>query len=320
MEAMEIEVEQLADACASTGAVDVVAGLLTDETVQIAARSRNDVPGIKEAKFEAGSVTKTFVAFLLARLVLDGRVSLDERLGSVVHVEKEELGSITLGELASHSSGLPRLPPNLRGVDYDPANPYLSFGPDRLADALNATELHPKQFLYSNFGYGLLGAVLSRILGQPLRSALADLVFEPLGLSNSRLSVGSSPHQAEVVGNDAAGNPTSHWDFTEETAGCGALRTTIQDLLRYGAVMWDEEHANEAELLLAPRVDAGDGRWIGLAWWLRDTVVWHTGGTGGFGALLGFSPESRRAVAILTSSPHQVWRHLDQSALAYLVA
>jgi CubicO group peptidase (beta-lactamase class C family) len=116
-----------------------------------------------------------------------------------------------------------------------------------------------------------------------------------------------------------SGNPTSHWDFTEETAGCGGVRTTIGDLLRYSRAMLSASDTEEGKLLLTPVVDAGDGRrWIGLGWWLREPIAWHTGGTGGFGAFAGFNQRTQRAVALLASSPHQQWRSVDAMALAHL--
>lgn len=307
---------KLAAACASLGAVDAVAGCITDGSKETDSRSRDGFTGLQERAFEVGSITKTFVAFLLARLVLERTLSLGDPIGGFVDIGRREIAEIKLVELATHTSGLPRLPPNL-WEKADRRNPYAHFRMPQMAKALSTVSLERKEFSYSNFGFTLLGIALARAAGSQLSDALRIFVFEPLGLMSTQLVIDSGL-DGEVDGHDAAGEPTSHWNVTPETAGCCGVRSTVADLLRYASALSDDRLAAERSLMLAPRVEAGDGRSIGLAWWLRDDVVWHTGGTGGSGGLVGFSGNRRRCVAILTSSPHEVWRAADTQALRFL--
>jgi serine-type D-Ala-D-Ala carboxypeptidase/endopeptidase len=311
------DAEALADACAQAGAVDVAVACSASDLIESSCRSRDGLPNLDDRVFEVGSISKTFLAFALARSVLEGQVALDDPLRKFMAIEPSDIGSISLLELATHTSGLPRLPPNLR-VDYEPQNPYSRFGEHQLIEALSAAELGPKQFLYSNFAYGLLGVALATA-DQPLDTLMHNLVFERFGLRRTRLAIGTTGSGDDVDGHDAHGLVASHWDFTPETAGCGAVRSTVLDLLHYATALTHLDAA-ETELLLAPRVDAGDGRMIGLAWWRKGGVAWHTGGTGAFGGLIGLHLSTRRRLAILTSSPHEVWRAVDSLALDFLQA
>lgn len=307
---------KLATACAALGAVDAVVGCINDGLEETDSRSRDGVTGLQERAFEVGSITKTFVAFLLARLVLEGTLRLEDPIGAFVDIDRPEIAEIKIVELATHTSGLPRLPPNL-WENADRRDPYAHFRMPQMVEALSTATLERKEFSYSNFGFALLGIALARAAGSQLSDALRNFVFEPLGLMSTQLVIDSGL-DGEVDGHDAAGEPTSHWNVTPETAGCCGVRSTAADLLRYASALSDDGLAAERSLMLAPRVEATEGRSIGLAWWLRDDLIWHTGGTGGSGALVGFNASRRRCVAILTSSPHEVWRPADVQALQFL--
>lgn len=125
--------------------------------------SPGDAPA--DGRFEIGSVTKTMTAALLALLADDGALSLDDEVGRWLSAGPNS--GITLRQLATHTSGLPRLAPNMDLSTVDPANPYAGFGFGRAEEGLRqATAAAERPWLYSNFGYHLLGLVLERASGQ----------------------------------------------------------------------------------------------------------------------------------------------------------
>ena len=87
-----------------------------------------------DSLFEIGSISKTFTGLMLARMVAEGKVRLDEPVRELLPagtVEKPAVAEeITLLDLATHHSGLPRWPDNLRPAD--PANPFVDYGPQKL--------------------------------------------------------------------------------------------------------------------------------------------------------------------------------------------
>jgi CubicO group peptidase (beta-lactamase class C family) len=120
----------------------------------------------EDARFEIGSITKTMTAALLAGLVGDGVLALDDEIGRWLDAKPN--GNITLEQLATHTSGLPRLAPNQPTGE---ANPYRDFTAERAEEGLRtATRTPGAGHLYSNFGYQLLGVVLERASGQGTRT------------------------------------------------------------------------------------------------------------------------------------------------------
>ena len=116
-----------------------------------------------ETRFEIGSITKVLTHLLLAETIGQGKVKDDttiaDLLGSDFAFAQPEVGKITLRELATHSSGLPRLPRNM--VPVDALDPYKGFGDVALMNCLRdvrAKQPLRKGYAYSNFGGGPAGA------------------------------------------------------------------------------------------------------------------------------------------------------------------
>jgi Beta-lactamase len=141
----------------------VVAAACVDEAGAGIGVSPGDAPA--DGRFEIGSVTKTMTATLLALLAADGALSLDDEIGRWLSAGPNS--AITLRQLATHTSGLPRLAPTMDLSTIDLANPYAGFGFERAEEGLRqATAAPGGPWLYSNFGYHLLGLVLERASGQ----------------------------------------------------------------------------------------------------------------------------------------------------------
>ena len=178
----------------------------------------------EDARFEIGSITKTMTAALLASLVGDGVLALEDEIGR--WLEAGPNGNITLEHLATHTSGLPRLAPNQPTGE---ANPYRDFTAGRAEEGLRTVTRTPDAgFLYSNFGYQLLGLVLERASGQRYQDLLAERLLGPLGMTRS--GVGGAGGGTRLTGH-AGGKPAGHWDFA--LPGPGAVEATIGDLARY---------------------------------------------------------------------------------------
>ncbi len=171
-----------------------VVGVLEAGRTRVVAYGLGDGAAVAagDRMFEIGSISKVFTALLLAQMVDSGEVAEDQPIGSLFapeHALREPLASITLGELATHASGLPRLPkdlgPMLRAAFS--RDPYAGSTADAIfgsVAALAGADLGPKgRFAYSNLGVALLGQLLARRLGVDYETALRGRVFEPLGLA-----------------------------------------------------------------------------------------------------------------------------------------
>ena len=214
--------------------------------------------------YQIGSVTKVFTGLLLAREVVEGALSLDQPVSDLLpELAAVPAGSATLGSLASHTSGLPRLPPGLwrKALGTGRRDPYADIDGPALVAALRGVRLRRPggPAAYSNLGYGLLGHALAVHRATTYDAAVRDRITGPLGMADT----GCVPtDQSRVVpGTTRRGKPHPvAWGF-DALAGAGALWSTVDDLggLPAGAAGAARGPARRGDAALAPAA----GRWPG---------------------------------------------------------
>jgi D-alanyl-D-alanine-carboxypeptidase/D-alanyl-D-alanine-endopeptidase len=268
--------------------------------------------------FEIGSVSKVFTSLLLADMVNRKESTLDDPaskyLPENVKMPERSGKAITLLDLSTHSSGLPRLPSNLKLKD--PLNPYADYSVDDLYQFLSGYKL-PRdpgsEFEYSNLGAGLLGHLLAYGAGTDFESLIGTRITRPLSMPDTCITLSSSMKQRMATGHAATLAPVANWDLPT-LAGAGALRSSANDMLTFlEAFLGYKETplAPAMKAMLEVRRPAGQTK-IGLAWLIYPTdgreIAWHNGGTGGFRSFVGYDPKERIGVVVLsnTSTPSGV--------------
>jgi CubicO group peptidase (beta-lactamase class C family) len=273
----------------------------------------NGTPPDGDTVYEIGSVTKTFTATVLARAVLAGRLTLDTPVAQLLpgfKIPSRGGKEITLGELATQHSGLPRLPFNM--MPKDPANPYADYDAAKLKTFLAEYAL-PRDpgasYEYSNLGFGLLGYALAQFEHTTYGAMVGREILEPLGMTMSGTAFTDAMRAHLAAGHDETGKPAKNWDL-DALAGAGAIRSTANNMLRnLRANMGIDPSPLAAAMKLAqrPRSDMSKKMRIGLAWITTDKgIVWHNGGTGGYRSFLGFTADGRRGVVILANTAADV--------------
>ena len=275
--------------------------------------------------FEIGSITKTFTATLLAEAVQSGKVMLDEPVAKLLPdftIPSRDGKEITLADIATQHSGLPRMPDNFAPAD--PNNPYADYDTTRLKAFLAGYTL-PRdpgaQYEYSNLAFGLLGYALASSAHTDYGTLVREKIFDPLGMSESGTAFTAQMRAHLAPGHDALGKPVANWDMGA-LAGAGAIRSTGNDMLRYlKANMGINKTPLNAAMTLAhaPRLDSLPHMRIGLAWMTTDKgIVWHNGMTGGYASFIGFTADGTRGVVVLTNAMISVddlgFAALDDSA------
>jgi D-alanyl-D-alanine-carboxypeptidase/D-alanyl-D-alanine-endopeptidase len=253
--------------------------------------------------FELGSITKAVTGLLLADAVVRGEVELDTALADCLPGARP---GITLGDLAAHTAGLPRLPLALvrrTGVT-NRTDPYAGTTVDELVADLARVRLRRRRMRYSNFGAALLGQALAAGAGAPFEQLVEERVLRPLGIGE--LWARDAPAVAQP--HDRRGRPVPPWTFAAY-APAGCLRGTGRGALALSSACLQPPAAlaDAVALALTPRARRGPME-CGLGW-MRSPVArgtrmwWHNGGTHGSRSFTGFVPETGVAVAAVTNSP-----------------
>lgn len=291
--------------------------------------------------FEIGSVTKSFTAVLLALTVEQDLMRCDDPVCNLLPELANLPRTITPLRLATHTSGLPRLPFQffIRSWIKSPSNPYAGYTTTDLLAYLacygsqfDGEAAKDGSFRYSNLGFGLLGYILARKLDMPYEEAVTNQICDPLDMRDTRVTLAAGQRERLALPHGSWGGSTSQWDMAA-LAGAGALRSTAHDMLTFIAANLGRGparlvralsscHEMRSELADAQRRDRGAiGKWLksrmlgnipdpygaGAGWHLSrpepgsDTVHWHNGDTGGYRAFAGFVKARDVGVVLLSN-------------------
>jgi serine-type D-Ala-D-Ala carboxypeptidase/endopeptidase len=264
--------------------------------------------------FEIGSITKTLTATLLADMVAKKEVSLSAPIAtylpSHVKVPSRAGREITLLDLATHHSGLPRLPDGFSPADK--ANPYADFTVEKLYSFLSNHTLQRDigaGFDYSNVGMGLVAHILERAGRKGFEALIRERVLDPLRMDMTAITLTKDMVDWSVRGHGPGGAVVPHWYVGGGMAGAGGFRSTAEDLLKYLAANMGRADSPPSRAMRdahEKRVQINPRQSLGLAWYRQSvngrTIVGHTGGTAGFRTFIGFDPEKRVALVALTNS------------------
>ncbi|MFE5811760.1 serine hydrolase domain-containing protein [Streptomyces sp. NPDC056491] len=334
-------VQQTADRLARQHVVGAVVAAVSEDLVEIrgagsTGAGRGDAAPGPDTLFEIGSVTKAFTALALACMATAGTVGLDEPLGDLLadgtHVPSRGGRQISLQDLATHTSGLPRLP---RGMllqsllHPSTPDPYAGCTSDVLLSGLARTRLGAvpgKRFRYSNLGAGLLGPALARRAGTEYEALIVREICAPLGMTDTVVTVDDARAERLARGHSRRGRPTAPWHLAD-LAGAGGLRSTATDLVAFVRAQLDVGPV-PADLAAAIRLSRSVEHRrspfarVHLGWMAHrlhprqgaHLQIWHNGGTGGFSSFVGFDPEKRLGVIALGNTQ----RPVDRPALDLL--
>ena len=286
--------------------------------------------------FELGSMTKAFVALLFADGLLQRRFSSEDPVESLLPDGlrlRDKAGlPIRMIDLATHRSGLPRMPGNLSHREM--GDPYPGYGEVRMLEFLRtwkSADGRGERFEYSNLGYGLLSIVLSRQLGLTFDEALSRHVLVPLKLDDMRLSrplpatddlsavavaLGASLALAPrmAIPHDGARRRALAWRF-DALAGAVGLIGSIASLGRFmEAALGRFDHPlREAFAMCMQYRTEGEHPLhpFGFGWELstivardgsRRTLFNQDGATAGFSTSMWIEPARQRAGAVLSNA------------------
>jgi len=267
-----------------------------------------------DTEFEIGSITKVFTSLILADMVRDGEVRLDDPVGKFlpadVHAPERDGKPISLVDLATHTSGLPRLPSNM--APKDPGNPYADYTVSQLYQFLDGYQLTRDpgaSWEYSNLGFGLLGHALALRAGEDYETLIKKRILTPLGMTDTTITLTPDETARLAIGHDSSLRRVENWDLPT-LAGAGALRSTANDLLNFLAANLGYADtpvkSDLASVLSVRRPEGSPTVSQALGWDVLSNptgeIVEHGGGTGGYHTLIAFNAKTRVGVVVLTNA------------------
>ncbi len=274
----------------------------------------NPLPVTDETLFQIGSVTKTFTATAVMRLVEAGKLNLDEPLRTYLpelKMSDEEVAQrVTMRHLLTHAGGW------MGGCydDFGNGDDALTRMTARLADMPQLTPLG-EVFHYNNLAFYVAGRILEVIEGKPFETIIKESVFEPLGMELSCFFQDDVMTRRFVVGHEVDDNQqaivTRPWGIPRAHAPAGGIVSTAKDMLRYAHFCLGECNgvlqAETLALMHQPHVTIRPGHSsVGLAWFIEPVngvqVLNHGGATSGQQSLFFFVPQHHLAAVILANS------------------
>ncbi|APV50365.1 hypothetical protein BWI17_12075 [Betaproteobacteria bacterium GR16-43] len=268
----------------------------------------------KDSIFEVGSFTKVLTGLLLADMIHRGEVALSDPISKYAPpgapLPKQSGREITLGDLVTHRSSLPRLPTAYQPSDL--SNPYKGFDSKALYEALAKTELTADigtRQEYSNFGYMLLSDLLGRRAGKRFDVLLEERILKPLGMTSTSVVLTPEAAKRRVQGHGPNYREVPAWDFEPEVAGAGGVNASLLDLMRFA-----DAAAGRRTMGLKPVFDTSFVPLINepertstlFAWGMRKRAVgrllFHNGQTGGMRTMVVVNPDNGTGAVVLTDS------------------
>ncbi len=273
-------------------------------------------------------MTKVFTSLVLADMVQRGEVALSDPaskyLPKTVQMPTRNEREITLLDLATHTSALPRLPSNLSPKDG--LNPYADYTVEQMYAFLSGYKLKRdigSKYEYSNLATGLLGHILALRVGTDYETAVVTRICKPLGMADTMITLTPDARNRLATGHNKTLAEVKNWDLPT-LAGAGAIRSTVNDMLKFveanmGLVTTPLEEAM-VEQQKTRQPTGGPDMETALGWVkltrFGNEIIWHNGETGGYHSFIGFDKKKGIGVVVLSNAGNDIddiGRHLLDS-------
>jgi CubicO group peptidase (beta-lactamase class C family) len=262
-------------------------------------------PAKPETNYRLASVTKQFTAASILLLAEDGRLTLDDRGHTWLPSLPKAAETVTIRHLLTHTSGL---------IDYEDVVPEIFAAQLHDADVLRLLETQDRTYFrpgtgyrYSNSGYALLALIVQRASGQTFATFLRERIFDPLAMFNTV----AYEEGVSTVNNRAFGytEEAGRWNRTDQdqtsaVLGDGGIYSSIDDLAKWDAALYDERLLQPSSLRAAftPTTHTDDPEIeYGYGWRITGETVWHSGETVGFRNVIVRYPKRHLTVIVLTN-------------------
>ena len=287
-----------------------------------------NVPAAEDTVYEIGSITKQFTATAIMMLVEEGKVRLEDPIKKYFPAAPNSWQHITIRHLLNHTSGIQNHVALPEFMNLFQTNIEFQPGLTR-AELIKHFFKLPLEFqpgetwAYDNTGYYLLGIVVEQACGKSFWQFLAERIFKPLGMTNTR-----NTDPRPIIPNRASGYEWANNSFENRAVltpfvafSAGALLSTVEDLAKWDAALYGETLLKKSSLeQMWTAAKNNDGSIAPFSYgfgWFTDTyhghrIVQHSGGTPGFSSTIYRFLDDRLTVILLTNHADRI---VDQMAI-----
>lgn len=284
----------------------------------------SQIPVSANTVFQIGSITKVFTAYVLQQYVDDGKLTmestLEELIGESVSLN-EKTAKITLHQLITHTSGLPRIPKSLMDLTLERAgkdnlmdDPYTHTSVSEIMDYLATADdaKNPGKFDYSNYGVGLLGHILEQLSGQTLEQLYQEHIFGPFNMQTSGVIFTPEAQALLAQGYGGDGKPAGVWTLGVLGAA-GAVYSNTEDMLNFieASLVAGSDANNSLEKMRIPQASGKTG----IGWMQPGFIdkffgngeyIWHNGQVGGYVSYIAMNPNDKTGIVVMASRSNDV--------------
>jgi CubicO group peptidase (beta-lactamase class C family) len=276
--------------------------LYTNGFANVEAKTLFDINTI----FEAGSITKTFTAFMVESVLRDNNINESASIAAYLPDSVKAntvLSKITFLSLLNHTSGLPRLPENFEIKEGD-MQPYKNYGEKKLYAYLkNADVGIDQKYEYSNLGTALAGVIASRIAKKPYKKLLEQYILLPFKMKDEEKNIATNKNKSQGYFENIK---VDYWDMNI-LSPAGGIKCSGKEMFSYLQNIsnpTNELNKKIVDSLLSPTVVMNPRIRIGRAWHTfeqkdKPLVYWHNGGTYGFSTFVGFIKGTNKKVLVV---------------------
>jgi CubicO group peptidase (beta-lactamase class C family) len=269
-------------------------------------RTNDSISSFENSKnvFEIGSISKVFTSNIFASFILQDKVGLDDNINEYLDYDVKDNALISFKSLANHTSGLPRLPNNLKAsYSREKTNVYKKEDLDiYIKDSLEINIKTKGKFVYSNLAVGLMGYVLSKIENVGFDALYNSYIFSKYNMDNTTIDSRKS-NELLVKGLSNTGNELENM-YLDALAPAGSVISSVEDLAKYGLAQFDNSN-NDLELIRRKTFKLNNRVSLGLGWFILKAKknIWfnHDGNTGGYSSSMFIDVENKNGVIILTN-------------------
>jgi CubicO group peptidase (beta-lactamase class C family) len=260
-----------------------------------------------------GSISKTFVAYAVLKLVEQNKLRLTDTLDKFFpdFAHPDLASKVTIAHMLSHTSGLPdnRDVANNR-EHFLTAKDQENFAPLKKADKL---EFEPgERFEYSNPAFNGLALLVEKLVGTHWQSFIEREIFKPAEMRHSVITDGSFPSAGVAHAYDKVGSEWKENDYGEfptfAASGNGGVWCSVEDMLRYELAIQNHTFLRK-DLIDLSRTAFVPDNWkaetrpaVGHSWFIGENMVYHSGSQGAFRAWHEVYPEKNLVVVWLGNS------------------